>query len=254
MDDLFDLSGKVALVTGSSAGLGKALALALAGRGATVAGAARRSQEETRRAIEEGAGPGRFIEIRADFAEAGAADKAVEAAVAAAGRLDILVNNAGTIERSPALETTDESWGRVLDLDLSVLFRLARAAAARFLEQGSGGKIVNIASILGFQGGILVPAYAAAKHGVVGLTRALANEWAAKGINVNAIAPGYFETDLTEALRRDPARSSALLSRIPAGRFGRPEDLMGAVVFLASRASDYLHGETITVDGGWLSR
>lgn len=251
-DDHFDLTGKAALVTGSSAGLGRALAVALAERGAAVAGVARRDQAETRAAVE--AAGGRFVEIRADLALKEAADFAVDQAAAALGGLDILVNNAGVIERAPAVLTADESWDAVLELDLSALFRLARAAARRFLDQGRGGKIVNVASVLGFQGGILVPAYAAAKHGVVGLTRALANEWAKSGINVNAIAPGYFETDMTEAIRSDPARSKALLERIPAGRFGSPDDLKGPLVFLCSTASDYVHGQVVVVDGGWLAR
>jgi 2-deoxy-D-gluconate 3-dehydrogenase len=183
----------------------------------------------------------------------------VKEAAEALGRLDILVNNAGMIERAPAIDTTDESWETTLELNLSALFRLARSAARRFRAQGPDsrgirGKIINTASVLSFQGGLFVPAYAAAKHGVVGLTRALANEWAGEGINVNAIAPGYFETDMTEAIRADPARSASLLARIPAGRFGKPEDLAGVVVFLASSASDYVHGETIAVDGGWLAR
>ncbi|GAB1484274.1 2-dehydro-3-deoxy-D-gluconate 5-dehydrogenase KduD [Treponema sp.] len=253
--DPFDLSGKVALVTGSSSGFGLAFATALAERGASVAGLARRSQAETKKAVE--AAGGHFFEIKADLAVPASADEAVARTVEAFGRLDILVNNAGKITRSPAEQTTDEDWAEVIDLDLSVLFRLSRAAAKVFLSQsaeGHRGKIINIASVLSFQGGILVPAYAAAKHGVLGLTRALANEWAAKGINVNAIAPGYFETEMTKALREDPVRSASILGRIPAGRFGKAEDLKGALVFLASSASDYMHGEAITVDGGWLSR
>ncbi len=250
--DPFDLSGKVALVTGSRTGFGREFAVALAERGALVAGAARGDQAETRRAVE--AAGGTFREIRADIAARDAADGVIAAVVAAFGRLDILVNNAGTIERSPAVDTGDDAWERVLELDLSAVFRMSRSAARRFMAQGGGGKIINVASVLSFQGGVLVPAYAAAKHGVVGLTRALANEWAKEGINVNAIAPGYFETDMTAALRKDPVRSQALLARIPAGRFGKPEELKGALIFLASAAAAYLHGETIGVDGGWLAR
>jgi 2-deoxy-D-gluconate 3-dehydrogenase len=255
--DLFDLTGKSALVTGSSTGLGRAFAVALAEHGASIVGVARRSQDETKRAVESVGG--RFVALQADLAEDGAAEHVVKAAAAAFGRLDILVNNAGMIERAPAMDTTDASWDKTIELDLSSLFRLSRAAARRFKEQGADargvrGKIINTGSVLSFQGGILVAAYAAAKHGVVGLTRALANEWASEGINVNAIAPGYYETELTEAIRADPARSSALLARVPAGRFGKPDDLKGVVVFLASAASDYVHGETIAVDGGWLAR
>lgn len=255
--DLFDLTGKTALVTGSSTGLGRAFAVALAEHGASIVGVARRSQDETKRAVESAGG--RFVAVQADLAEDGAADRVVQAAAAAFGRFDILVNNAGMIERAPAIDTTDASWDKTIELDLSSLFRLSRAAARLFKKQdadsrGVRGKIINTASVLSFQGGILVTAYAAAKHGVVGLTRALANEWASEGINVNAIAPGYYETELTEAIRADPARSAALLARVPAGRFGKPEDLKGVVVFLASAASNYVHGETIAVDGGWLAR
>ncbi len=249
---LFDIRDKVALVSGSRTGFGREFAVALAEQGAKVAGVARGDQVETRRAVE--AAGGTFLELQADLSEKGAAERVVAETVAAFGRLDILVNNAGTIERSPAVDTSDEAWERVLELDLSVVFRLSRSAARRFIQQGGGGKIINVASVLSFQGGILVPAYTAAKHGVVGLTRALANEWAKEGINVNAIAPGYFETDMTAALRGDPVRSQALLARIPAGRFGKPEELKGVLLFLASAASTYLHGETIGVDGGWLSR
>ena len=178
----------------------------------------------------------------------------VEKTVAEFGSLDILVNNAGIIRRSPAVEYSAEDWDQVIAVDLTAVFRLSQLAARQMLKQGTGGKILNIASVLSFQGGILVPAYAAAKGGVAQLTRALANEWAAKGINVNAIAPGYMATDNTEALRNDLNRSRQILERIPAGRWGEPGDLAGAAVFLCSAASDYVHGHVLAVDGGWLSR
>jgi 2-deoxy-D-gluconate 3-dehydrogenase len=189
-----------------------------------------------------------------DIAEAKVCSGLVEKTVAECGSLDILVNNAGIIRRSPAVEYSAEDWDQVIAVDLTAVFRLSQFAARQMLKQGTGGKILNIASVLSFQGGILVPAYAAAKGGVAQLTRALANEWAAKGINVNAIAPGYMATDNTEALRNDPQRSRQILERIPAGRWGEPRDLAGAAVFLCSAASDYVHGHVLVVDGGWLSR
>ena len=189
-----------------------------------------------------------------DIAEARVCSDLVEKTVAEFGSLDIVVNNAGIIRRSPAVEYSAEDWDQVIAVDLTAVFRLSQLAARQMLKQGTGGKILNIASVLSFQGGILVPAYAAAKGGVAQLTRALANEWAAKGINVNAIAPGYMATDNTEALRNDPNRSRQILERIPAGRWGEPKDLAGAAVFLCSAASDYIHGHIVAVDGGWLSR
>jgi 2-deoxy-D-gluconate 3-dehydrogenase len=170
------------------------------------------------------------------------------------GRIDILVNNAGIIRRQPAAEHTDEYWDSVIEVNLSSVFRLCRAAGRQMLDRGEGGKIINIASLLSFQGGITVPGYAAAKGGVMQLTKALANEWAARGINVNAVAPGYMHTDNTRALREDPVRSRQIIERIPAGRWGTPEDLAGAVIFLSSRASDYVHGHVLVVDGGWMGR
>jgi 2-deoxy-D-gluconate 3-dehydrogenase len=248
----FRLDGRCALVTGAGRGLGQAMAVALAEAGADVAGVYVTGIDETRKRVE--AAGRRFAGIEQDLADAEAAARVVGRTVEALGRLDILVNNAGIIRRADSIDFAEADWDAVIDVNLKSVFFLAQAAARRFVAQGGGGKIVNVASVLAFQGGIRVPAYTAAKHGVLGLTRILANEWAAKGINVNAIAPGYMATDNTAALRADPARSKAILERIPAGRWGHPEDLAGAVVFLSSPASDYMHGSVVTVDGGWLAR
>jgi 2-deoxy-D-gluconate 3-dehydrogenase len=251
--DDFRLDGRVALVSGTSQGLGQAMAIALAKAGADVAALDRSNAAETGRAI---AALGRcFLPVRCDLRDATVADLrgVVERVIAEMGRLDILVNNAGIIRRAPALEYGEADWDETLQVNLKALFFLAQAAARVMVAQGSG-KIINVASLLSFQGGILVPGYAAAKSGVAGLTRALANEWAAQGVNVNAIAPGYMATSNTAPLRADPDRNRALLERIPAGRWGTPDDVAGGVVFLASRASDYVHGATIPVDGGWLAR
>jgi 2-deoxy-D-gluconate 3-dehydrogenase len=188
-----------------------------------------------------------------DVSQASVCERLVEQVVHHFGSIDILVNNAGIIRRAPAVEHSDEDWQAVIDTNLTSVFRLSKHAGKYMLAQGSG-KIINIASLLSFQGGVFVPSYAAAKGGVAQLTKALANEWAPKGVNVNAIAPGYMETDNTQALRKDAERSRQIMERIPAGRWGRPEDLAGAVVFLASSASDYVHGHVLVVDGGWLSR
>jgi 2-deoxy-D-gluconate 3-dehydrogenase len=251
--DSFKLDGRVALVSGANRGLGQAAALALAEAGADIAGLSRQAPDETAEAVRRLGR--RFVPIRCDLSQATVADlQAVVAhVVAEMGRLDILVNNAGIIRRTPAIEYAEEDWDAVLQVNLKALFYLSQAAARQMVAQG-GGKIINIASALSFQGGILVPAYTAAKHGVAGLTKALANEWAAHHINVNAIAPGYMETDNTAALRADPARYQAILDRIPAGRWGKPADLQGMIVCLASAASDYMHGAVVPVDGGWLSR
>jgi 2-dehydro-3-deoxy-D-gluconate 5-dehydrogenase len=246
--DLFDLHGKTALVTGSSRGLGLGMATALAEAGARVA--LHGSKAVPPEALTQIAGA---ISVTGDVSNADACRAMIEKVVAQFGRIDILVNNAGTIRRSPAAEYSLEDWAAVLETNLSSAFRLTQLAGRHMLAQG-GGKIINIASLLTFQGGILVPAYAAAKGGMGQLTKAFANEWASRGINVNAIAPGYMETDNTAALRADPVRSRQILERIPAGRWGRPGDLGGAVVFLASAASDYLHGHILVVDGGWMSR
>ena len=252
--DLFRLDGKVALVTGASRGLGKGMATALAAAGADVVLHASEAQPVTAaREIEATTGR-RVRTLTANLGEREAGDRLVADAIAAFGHLDILINNAGIIRREAAAEHSDENWDDVLEVNLSAVFRLSRAAGRHMLERGQGGKIINIASMLSFQGGITVPGYAAAKGGLVQLTKALANEWAAHRINVNAIAPGYFETDNTSALRADPVRYRAITERIPAGTWGTPQDLAGAAIFLASRAADYVHGHVLVVDGGWLSR
>ncbi len=192
--------------------------------------------------------------LTADLSDRASADRLIADAIHAYGRLDILINNAGIIRREPAAEHSDDNWDSVIEVNLSNVFRLSRAAGRHLLERGAGGKIVNIASMLSFQGGITVPGYAAAKGGLVQLTKALANEWAAHGINVNAIAPGYMETDNTIALREDAVRRKTITDRIPAGRWGTPHDLAGAAIFLVSHAADYVHGHVLVVDGGWLSR
>ncbi|MDR0417598.1 MAG: 2-dehydro-3-deoxy-D-gluconate 5-dehydrogenase KduD [Propionibacteriaceae bacterium] len=252
LDD-FALTGQVALVTGGNRGLGQALALGLAEAGADVAVLARADAADTVAAV---AALGRRAQVfQADLATAGPEALAglVDEAAAAFGRLDILVNNAGVIRRRPAVETPAADWSEVLRVNLDAAFYLAQAAGRQMLAQGRG-KIVNIASLLSFQGGVTVPAYTASKHALAGLTKALANEWAALGVNVNAIAPGYMATDNTAALRADAARRESISARIPAGRWGVPADLMGTVVYLCSRASDYVHGAVIPVDGGWLAR
>ena len=253
MSGLFDLSGKVALVTGASRGLGAAMAHALADAGADVAlHASERPPSATESAI---AAKGRRAHsFTANLAKREETARLVPDVLKAFGRIDIVVNNAGTILRKPAAEHPDEYWDEVIEVNLSSVFRLTRDAGAHMLERGGGGKIVNIASLLSFQGGITVPGYAAAKGGVAQLTKAFANEWASRRINVNAIAPGYMNTDNTTALQADPVRSRQIGERIPAGRWGQPDDLAGAVVFLSSRASDYVNGHVLVVDGGWLGR
>jgi 2-deoxy-D-gluconate 3-dehydrogenase len=249
---MFRLDGQVALVTGSSRGLGAAMALALADAGADVVLHDRCCSGETERAIREKTGV-RTTCIVADLLDRAATVKLVADAVDAMGKVDILVNNAGIIRRAPAAEHEDLDWDEVLEVDLTAVFRLCRAAGGKMVAQGHG-KIVNIASLLAFQGGVVVPSYAAAKGGVAQLTKALANEWAASGVNVNAIAPGYMRTENTRALQEDPVRSRQITERIPAGRWGEPADLGGPVVFLASKASDYLNGHVLVVDGGWMGR
>ena len=251
--DRFRLDGQVAMVTGATRGLGQAIAIALAEAGADVAGLGRSEPAGTGRTVE--ALGCRFLGMALDLETASVAglDAAVGRVCDGLGRIDILINNAGTIRRAPALEYSERDWDDILQINLKSAFFLAQSAARRMAARG-GGKIVNVVSLLSFQGGILVPAYAAAKHALAGITRALANELAAKNINVNAVAPGYMVTDNTVALRADPVRSRAILERIPAGRWGTPEDLVGAVLLLASPASDYMHGAIVPVDGGWLSR
>jgi len=251
--DLFRLDGKVAMVTGAGRGLGQAMAVGLAEAGADVAGLDVISLEETQAQVE--ALGRRFMAVDCNLHDSTVQElnDTVKRVAGEMGRLDILVNNAGIIRRAPVLEFSEAYWDDVIQIDLKALFFLSQAAARLMVAQGSG-KIISVASMLSFQGGILIPSYTAAKSGVAGLTRALANELAARGVNVNAIAPGYMATDNTAPLRADPVRSAAILGRIPAGRWGEPEDLKGVVTFLASPASDYLHGAIVPVDGGWLSR
>lgn len=251
MTQLFSLEGKTALVTGANTGIGQAIAIALAEAGANVAVAGRSEPTETQKAIE--ATGRKFLSIKADFGSTEPVQRVVDETVAAFGQLDILINNAGIIRRADSIEFTEADWDAVMDTNLKVVFFLTQAAARQMLKQG-GGKVINIASLLSYQGGIRVPSYTASKSGLAGLTKILANEWAAKGINVNAIAPGYVETNNTEALRADAERNASILARIPAGRWSQASDLGGAAVFLAAAASDYVHGITLPVDGGWLAR
>jgi 2-dehydro-3-deoxy-D-gluconate 5-dehydrogenase len=253
MSGLFDLTGRVALVTGASAGLGAAIAIALADAGADVACHGNSRSPEGTCELVRAAGR-RAVGLTGDLSQRSASDHLVPETIATLGGLDILVNNAGTVRRRPAAEHPDEDWDHLLEVNLTSVFRLARCAGRSWLERGATGKIINIASLLSFQGGISVPGYAAAKGGVAQLTKALANEWASRGINVNAIAPGYMATDNTVPLRTDPVRSRQILERIPAGRWGEPQDVAGAAVFLASRAADYVHGHVLVVDGGWMGR
>lgn len=252
--DAFRLNGSTALVTGAGQGLGQAIAVGLAEAGADIAGLDRTPDCAETRALVEAAGR-RFASIECDLLSApvAALRDIVDGIAAEFGRLDILVNNAGIIRRAPALEFSEADWDDVIQINLKALFFLSQAAA-RIMVQQRHGKIINIASMLSFQGGIRVPSYTAAKSAVAGLTRALANEWAAHGINVNAIAPGYMATDNTAPLRADAERSAAILARIPAGQWGKPADLQGAAVFLASAASEYVNGSVLPVDGGWLAR
>jgi 2-deoxy-D-gluconate 3-dehydrogenase len=248
---MFDLTGKVACVTGANSGIGRAVAEALAQAGADVALVARAGADETRATI---AAMGRRVAvIGADLSSAQPASRIVEDTVAFGGRIDILVNNAGTIRRADAVDFTEADWDAVMNVNLKSAFFLAQAAGRRMIAQGAG-KIVNIASLLSFQGGVRVASYTASKSGLAGLTRLLACEWAGKGVNVNAIAPGYFVTNNTAALVADKARYEAILARIPAGRWGEPSQLGGAAVFLSSSASDYVHGVVLPVDGGWMAR
>jgi len=247
----FDLSGRVALVTGANTGIGQAIAVALAEAGADVALAGRSEPGETLAQI--AATGRRSVDIRADLSSTGPLAGVVEQAEAALGGVDILVNNAGIIRRSDLADFTEADWDAVVDTNLKSLFFLSQAAARGMAARGRG-KIINIASLLSFQGGIRVPSYAAAKSGVAGVTRAMANELAAQGVQVNAIAPGYIATNNTAALQADATRNRQIVERIPTGRWGRPEDIAGAAVFLASPAADYVTGQILAVDGGWLAR
>jgi 2-deoxy-D-gluconate 3-dehydrogenase len=251
--DQFRLDGRVAVVTGSGTGLGEGMAVGLAEAGADVVGVYNTHPPEKAKTAVEKLGRG-FLAVQADLISIEPVEMIIESAVKQFGRLDILVNDAGIIRRAPSLEYSEKDWDDVININLKSLFFLCQAAARQYMKQKTGGKIINIASLLSFQGGILIPPYTASKSGVRGLTQLLANEWAKHDINVNAIAPGYMATDNTEPLRKDPKRGPAILERIPAGRWGRPEDLKGAVVFLASEASNYINGYTLAVDGGWLGR
>ncbi len=252
MLDAFRLYGKVSLVTGASAGLGAAIAVALAEAGADVACHGNtRPPDATCEAI---ARLGRrTAAVKGDLVDREVSRTLVEMTERELGPIDILVNNAGTIRRAPAVNYSEDDWDAVIEVNLSSVFRLSQQAGKRMIERGQG-KIVNIASVLSFQGGISVPAYAVSKGAVAQLTKALANEWAAKGVNVNAIAPGYMRTDNTLALQRDENRNRQIVERIPAGRWGDPADVAGAAVFLSSSASDYVHGHVFVVDGGWMGR
>lgn len=247
----FDLTGKTALVTGTSGGIGQGIAVGLAEAGAQVVLVSASNSDETVAAIR--ALGGKAEQISADLSDADGLEAVFKQAVGFFGRIDVLVNNAGTIRRTPAADHARQDFEDVVHLNLNSVFYLCQLAGRHMIERGSG-KIINIASMLSFQGGINVPGYTASKHAVAGLTKALANEWASKGIQVNAIAPGYIETRNTAALIADKARYDAILERIPAGRWGKPEDLKGPAVFLASSASDYLNGHVLCVDGGWMAR
>lgn len=248
--DMFSLKGKVAIVTGSDTGLGQGIAKAFVEAGAKVLGVSRSPSTETEKLL----GSDSFKYITADLSSLEPVDEIIGTAVKEFGRLDILVNNAGIIKREDSIDFSVENWDIVMNVNCRTLFFLSQAAARQFIQQGEGGKIISVASMLSYQGGIRVPSYTASKSAVKGITMTMANEWAKYGINVNAIAPGYMATNNTQALRADSDRSAAILDRIPAGRWGTPDDLMGAAVFLASSASDYVNGFTLAVDGGWLAR
>ena len=248
--DMFSLKGKVAVVTGSNTGLGQGISKAFVEAGAKVLGVSRSASDETQKML----GEENFAYITADLSSLDPVETIISTAVGKFGRLDILVNNAGIIKREDSIDFSVENWDLVMNTNCRTLFFLSQAAAKQFMKQKSGGKIIQIASMLSYQGGIRVPSYTASKSAVKGITMTMANEWAKYGINVNAIAPGYMATNNTEALRNDEKRSADILERIPAGRWGTPDDLMGAAVFLASSASDYVNGFTLAVDGGWLAR
>ena len=247
--DKFKLSGKVAIVTGSNTGLGQGICRAFAEAGAFVVGVSRRPSSETKEMIGD-----KFYNVIADLSTVDVIPSIIDETLKKFGRVDILVNNAGVIKRQDSLEFTEEDWDTVMDVNLKTVFFLTQAVAKQFIKQQSGGKVINIASMLSYQGGIRVPSYTASKSAIRGITMTLSNEWAKYGINVNGIAPGYIATNNTQQLRQDEDRSADILSRIPAGRWGTPEDLEGAALFLASSASDYVNGFTLAVDGGWLGR
>lgn len=247
--DKFSLKGKVAIVTGSNTGLGQGICRAYVEAGAKVVGVSRRPSTETAEMLGES-----FYNVIADLGSCEVIPRVLEETLAKFGRVDILVNNAGVIKRQDSVDFTEEDWDSVMNVNLKTVFFLTQAVAKQFMKQGAGGKVINIASMLSYQGGIRVPSYTASKSAIRGVTMTLANEWAKYGINVNGIAPGYMATNNTEQLRKDGERSADILARIPAGRWGTPEDLEGAAVFLASAASDYVNGFTLAVDGGWLGR
>ncbi|MGR7923093.1 2-dehydro-3-deoxy-D-gluconate 5-dehydrogenase KduD [Zobellella denitrificans] len=250
--DTFNLEGKVAIVTGCDTGLGQGMALGLAQAGCDIVGVNITEPAET---IEKVRATGRkFVDIRANLMKLDDIPTIVASAVEAFGRVDILVNNAGIIRRNDAIDFSEQDWDDVMNINIKSVFFISQAVARQFIAQGNGGKIINIASMLSYQGGIRVPSYTASKSGVMGITRLMANEWAQHGINVNALAPGYMATNNTAALRADEDRSKEILERIPAGRWGKPADLAGPCVFLASSAADYINGYTVAVDGGWLAR
>ncbi len=247
--DKFSLKGKVAIVTGSNTGLGQGICRAYVEAGAKVAGVSRRPSDETAAMLGDN-----FYNVIADLGSTQVIPRVIDETVAEFGRVDILVNNAGIIKRQDSIDFSEENWDTVMNVNLKTVFFLIQAVGKQFIKQHSGGKIINIASMLSYQGGIRVPSYTASKSAIRGITMTLANEWAKYGVNVNGIAPGYMATNNTQALRQDEERSADILARIPAGRWGTPEDIEGAAVFLASAASDYVNGFTIAVDGGWLGR
>ncbi|HEX8471038.1 MAG TPA: 2-dehydro-3-deoxy-D-gluconate 5-dehydrogenase KduD [Brevundimonas sp.] len=252
MTNPFSLSGKVALVTGGNVGIGQGIALALADAGADIASVARRTSDDTvGKVLAKGR---RAISIQADLMSMEPIGRIIEEAEKGLGPIDILINNAGIIRRNDAVDFTEQDWDDVMNVNLKTVFFLSQAVVKTMIAGARGGKIVNTASMLSYQGGIRVPSYTASKSGVAGLTKLMANEWAKHGVNANAIAPGYFATDNTQALQDDPVRNKEILGRIPAGRWGDPSDIGGAAVFLSSSASDYVQGITLPVDGGWLAR
>ena len=247
--DKFGLKGKVAIVTGSNTGLGQGICKAYVEAGAKVVGVSRRPSDETAKLCGKD-----FYNVIADLSTVDVIPNVIDETLKKFGKIDILVNNAGIIKRQDSIEFSEEEWDSVLNVNLKTVFFLTQAVAKQFIKQNSGGKIINIASMLSYQGGIRVPSYTASKSAIKGVTMTLSNEWAKYGINVNGIAPGYMATNNTQNLRQDEERSADILARIPAGRWGTPEDLQGAAVFLASEASDYVNGFTLAVDGGWLGR
>jgi len=250
--DAFNLTGKVAIVTGARTGLGQGMAFGLAEAGADIVGVDVSNLGETQKGIEER--NRKFLGMEKDLSDIKVIDEIIRQTIQKFKRIDILINNAGIIRRADAVDFIEKDWDDVMNVNLKTVFFFSQAVAKQFMKQKTGGKIINIASMLSFQGGIRVPSYTASKSGVMGITRLMANEWAKYNININAIAPGYMATDNTAALRADPERSKAILERIPAGRWGMPDDLKGVAVFLASEASNYVNGYTVAVDGGWLAR